>query len=79
MRFSPGSATQTDSSAVSRYNLSLAITHDDRSANLDLGLTEEQTLLQRTVRDFAETEVKPLAKELDETGHFPREIFRKAA
>ncbi|MGH9711222.1 MAG: acyl-CoA dehydrogenase, partial [Candidatus Acidiferrales bacterium] len=42
-------------------------------------LTEEQTLLQRTVRDFAETEVKPLAKELDETGHFPREIFRKAA
>lgn len=46
---------------------------------MDLGLTEEQALLQRTVRDFAETEVKPLAKELDETGHFPRETFRKAA
>lgn len=46
---------------------------------MDLGLTEEQSLLQRTVREFAETEVKPLAKELDETGHFPRENFRKAA
>ena len=46
---------------------------------MDLGLTEEQSLLQRTVRDFANSEVKPLAKELDETGHFPRETFRKAA
>lgn len=46
---------------------------------MDLGLTEEQSLLQRTVREFADTEVKPLAKELDETGHFPRENFRKAA
>jgi butyryl-CoA dehydrogenase len=46
---------------------------------LDLGLTEEQKLLQRTVHDFAESEVKPLARELDETGHFPRETFRKAA
>jgi len=31
------------------------------------------------VREFAESEVRPLAKELDETGHFPRELFRKAA
>lgn len=46
---------------------------------MDLGLTEEQTLLQRTVREFAETEVKPLAKELDETCHFPRDTFRRAA
>ncbi len=46
---------------------------------MDLGLTEEQSLLQRTVREFADSEVKPLAKELDETGHFPRENFRKAA
>lgn len=46
---------------------------------MDLGLTEEQLLLQRTVREFAEAEVKPLAKELDETGHFPRSTFHKAA
>ena len=46
---------------------------------MDLQLTEEQKLLQKTVREFAESEVKPLAKELDETGHFPRETFQKAA
>jgi butyryl-CoA dehydrogenase len=46
---------------------------------MNLELTEEQKLLQKTVREFAESEVKPLAKELDETGHFPRETFKKAA
>ena len=46
---------------------------------MDLQLTEEQELLQKSVREFAEAEVQPHAKELDETGHFPREIFRKAA
>jgi butyryl-CoA dehydrogenase len=46
---------------------------------LNFNLTEEQQLLQRTVREFAEGEVKPLARENDEAGHFPRETFRKAA
>ena len=46
---------------------------------MNLQLTEEQQLLQKSVRDFAEAEVRPLAKELDETGHFPRELFKKAA
>ncbi len=46
---------------------------------MHLELTEEQRLLQQTVREFANSEVKPLARELDETGRFPRETFRKAA
>src|SRR5437899_12021749 len=46
---------------------------------VDLELTEEQNLLQKTVREFAESEVRPLAKELDETGHFPHALFKKAA
>src|SRR5258707_7177426 len=46
---------------------------------LNLDLNEEQKLLQRTVGEFAENEVKPLAREIDETGNFPRETFRKAA
>ncbi len=46
---------------------------------MDLELNEEQKLLQQTVREFANSEVKPLAREIDETGHFPRETFRKAA
>ena len=46
---------------------------------MNLGLTEEQKLLQKTVREFAESEVRPLARELDETGRWPRELFRRAA
>ncbi|MGH9681860.1 MAG: acyl-CoA dehydrogenase [Candidatus Acidiferrales bacterium] len=46
---------------------------------MNLELSEEQMLLQRTVREFAESEVKPLAREIDETGEFPRDTFRKAA
>jgi butyryl-CoA dehydrogenase len=46
---------------------------------VNLDLTEEQQLLQRSVREFAEAEVKPHAKEIDETGRFPRDTFEKAA
>ena len=46
---------------------------------MNLELNEEQKLLQQTVREFATSEVKPLARELDDTCHFPRENFRKAA
>jgi len=46
---------------------------------VNLDLTEEQQLLQRSVREFAEAEVKPHAKEIDETGRFPLDTFKKAA
>ncbi|HXN20463.1 MAG TPA: acyl-CoA dehydrogenase [Candidatus Binatus sp.] len=46
---------------------------------MDLDLTEEQQLLQKSVRDFAQAEVKPHAKEIDESGRFPRDNFKKAA
>ena len=46
---------------------------------MDLELSEEQLLLQKSVREFAEAEVRPLAKENDETGKYPRELFQKAA
>jgi alkylation response protein AidB-like acyl-CoA dehydrogenase len=46
---------------------------------MNLELTEEQQMLQKSVREFAESEVWPRAKENDEKGHFPHELFRKAA
>jgi butyryl-CoA dehydrogenase len=46
---------------------------------MNLELTEEHTLLEKSVREFAESEIKPHARDLDETGQFPREILRKAA
>ena len=46
---------------------------------MNLELTEEQELLRKSVREFAESEVKPLAKKHDEKGHFPLALFKKAA
>ncbi len=42
-------------------------------------LTEEQIILRETVRKFAEEEIKPLARELDEKEEFSYELTRKMA
>ena len=41
-------------------------------------LNEEQTLLRDTVRRFADEVVRPRAKEIDESGEFPREFYDQA-
>ncbi|MGH7524726.1 MAG: acyl-CoA dehydrogenase [Gemmatimonadales bacterium] len=45
---------------------------------MDFTLTEEQQLLKQTVRDFAEREIAPHAREWDERQEFPREVFSRA-
>jgi acyl-CoA dehydrogenase len=45
---------------------------------LDFALTEEQTALVTTARDFARNEIVPVAGRYDESGEFPREIFKRA-
>jgi alkylation response protein AidB-like acyl-CoA dehydrogenase len=42
-------------------------------------LSEDQRLLRRSVREFAETEIKPHIREWDETQHFPSELLPKLA
>ena len=44
---------------------------------MDFDLSEEQRLLQKTVRDFAEAEIRPHSREWDEKQEFPREVFTK--
>ncbi|MGE5126824.1 MAG: acyl-CoA dehydrogenase family protein [Betaproteobacteria bacterium] len=44
---------------------------------MDLDLSEEQEQLRRTVRDFAENELRPHSREWDERQAFPREVFTK--
>ena len=41
---------------------------------MDFRLTDDQQLLRRSVRDFAETEIRPHVREWDEAQHFPTEI-----
>jgi alkylation response protein AidB-like acyl-CoA dehydrogenase len=42
-------------------------------------LTEEQELLRRTVREFAESRVAPVAEELDREERFPYELVKEMA
>ncbi|MGJ9458225.1 acyl-CoA dehydrogenase [Oceanobacillus sp. CF4.6] len=46
---------------------------------MNFNLTEEQEMLRKMVRDFAEKEVKPTAAERDEEERFDRSIFDKMA
>lgn len=44
---------------------------------MNFDLSQEQKMIRETVRDFAEREVKPLARELDEKGEFSYELTKK--
>jgi len=46
---------------------------------MDFRPTEEQQLLRRTVREFAETEIRPHVREWDQEQHFPIELIPKLA
>ncbi len=46
---------------------------------MDFQLTKTQQLFKQMIREFAETEVKPLAAEVDETERFPMETVKKMA
>ncbi len=45
---------------------------------MNLELTEEQQLLQASIREFAEGVARPRAAEIDQTGEFPRGTFTAA-
>jgi short-chain 2-methylacyl-CoA dehydrogenase len=49
----------------------------DNASALDFELSPEHELIRRTVREFAQGEVAPVAEELDRTKSFPYEIVAK--
>ena len=44
---------------------------------MDFELNEEQKMIRKMVRNFAQNEIAPIAQETDKTGQFPWEIIRK--
>jgi butyryl-CoA dehydrogenase len=46
---------------------------------MDFKLTEEQALVRKNMREFAERYVDPIAAEIDENSRHPEELFRKLA
>jgi butyryl-CoA dehydrogenase len=45
---------------------------------MEIQLSEEQLLLRENVRRFADEVVRPRAKEIDQSGEFPRQFFAQA-
>ena len=45
---------------------------------MDFSLSDEQLAIQKTFHDFAEREIRPRARELDETPQFPRALVESA-
>ena len=46
---------------------------------MDVRLTDEQELLRRSVREFAEAELRPFVREWDEAQQFPSALLSKCA
>ena len=46
---------------------------------MDFRPTDEQRVLRRTIREFAETEIRPFVREWDEAQAFPRSLVAKMA
>ena len=46
---------------------------------MDFALTREQEMLKKLAQQFAETELEPMAEEIDQTHTFPVENFKKMA
>ena len=46
---------------------------------MDFELTEEQKIIQTTVRDFAQNELAPVADALDQAEEFPWNNFKRMA
>ena len=46
---------------------------------MDFALSAQHAEIRRSVRDFAEREIAPVADEMERRGEFPAEIIRKAA
>ena len=46
---------------------------------MDFALSPQHEEIRRTVREFAERRIVPIAEELERKGEFPMEIIREAA
>lgn len=45
--------------------------------SLNFNLTEQQKLFQKTIRQFCEKEIKPLAEKIDKEELFPEQLYKK--
>jgi alkylation response protein AidB-like acyl-CoA dehydrogenase len=53
------------------------MTYDDMRISMDFQLTEQQKFFKKTIREFAEKEIKPLASKIDKEEYFPWDMYKK--
>ena len=46
---------------------------------MDFNLTEDQLMLQTTVKEFTEREIEPIAEQIDREGRLPDDLIKKMA
>src|SRR5262245_31240387 len=66
-------------SAIERVAYRMIRSAQRPSRPMNVCLTDEQKLLQQTVREFAEAELRPHVMEWDEAQAFPRQLLDKLA
>ena len=44
---------------------------------MDFNLTDNQKLFKKTIREFCEKNIKPLAEKIDKEEYFPKELYKK--
>jgi len=44
---------------------------------LDFSLTDNQKLFKKTIREFCEREIKPIADKIDKEEYFPKDLYKK--
>ena len=52
---------------------------DKEDTVMDFTLSKQQAMVQKMYKEFAENEVKPLAKKVDAEEYFPKETVEKMA
>lgn len=55
----------------------VAPSHDHQGASMNFEISETHRLLQDSVRQFAEKEIRPVARQLDEKAEFSEDLTRK--
>ena len=72
-------ASRTGAFVPERSERAIAYPNDTIQSAMDFRLSDDQELLRRSIREFAETEIRPHVMEWDEAQHFPTELLPKLA
>lgn len=78
-RTEPDTAESTIKKEIPKINTVNASEEDEEEETMNFELSQQHQELREMFREFAQTEVKPIAREIDENERFPKENIPKMA